>query len=127
MSVDTGKQQGGSPTTKFGALSASTNGLPINITQTATLGTTIHTAVTGTKRWDKVWAYAANTSTSQILVTVEFGGAGTTKQLLTLVPAQSQVNIIYGIPIQNGLLVTVFAGTTAVINITGFIEQVLAP
>lgn len=127
MGVDTGKQQGGSPTTKFLPLSASTSGRYINITQTGTLGTLVHTAVTGTLRWDKVWAYAANTSSSQILVTVEFGGVGATNQILTLIPAQSQANIVYGIPLQNGLTVTVFAGTTAVINVGGFIEQVLAP
>lgn len=127
MSVDTGKQQGGSPTTKFLPLSASTNGRYINITATGTLGTLVHTGVTGTLRWDKVWLYAANTSAAQVLVTVEFGGVGATNQVLTLVSAQSQANLIYGIPIQNGLTVTVFAATTAVINVGGFVEQVLAP
>lgn len=127
MTTDTGKQQGGSPTTKFLPLSASTNGRYIQITATATLGTLCHTAVTGTVRWDKVWLYAANTSTSQMLVTVEFGGVGVANDIMVLVPAQSQANLIYGIPLQNALAVTVFAATTAVINVGGFIEQVLAP
>lgn len=127
MGQDTGKQQGGSPTTKFLPLSASTNGRYISITATATLGTLCHTAVTGTVRWDKVWLYATNTSAVQVLVTVEFGGVGTANNVLTLVAAQSQANLIYGIPLQNALTVTVFAATTAVINVGGFIEQVLAP
>lgn len=127
MSVDTGKQQGGSPTTKFLALSASTNGRYILVTATSTLGTLAHTAVTGTARWDKVWLYAANTSASSVVVTVEFGGVGTANDILTVVPAQGQANLIYGIPLQNGLTVTVFAGTGSVINVGGYIEQVLAP
>lgn len=127
MGGDIGKQQGGSPTTKFLPLSASTNGRYIQITATATLGTLIHTGVTGALRWDKVWAYAANTSAAQVLVTVEFGGTGTANNVMTLVPAQSQVNILYGIPIQNALTVTVFAATGSVINVGGYVEQVLAP
>lgn len=127
MSIDTGKQQGGSPTTKFLPLSASTNGRYIQVTATATLGTLAHTAVTGTARWDKVWLYAANTSAAQVLVTVEFGGVGAANDILTIVPAQSQANLVYGIPIQNGLTVTVFAATGSVVNVGGFIEQVLAP
>lgn len=127
MSGEIGKQQGGSPTTAFAKLSASTNGRYIQITATATLGTLIHTAVTGTVRWDKVWAYAANTSLAPVLVTVEFGGTGVPNNILTVVPAQSQANILYGIPIQNALTVTVFAATGSVINVGGYIEQVLAP
>lgn len=127
MTTDTGKQQGGSPTTKFLPLSASTNGRYINITATATVGTLVHTSVTGTVRWDKVWLYAANTSAGAIIVTVEWGGVGTANNIVVSVPGQSQANLVYGIPLQNGLVVGVFAGTTAVINVGGYVEQVLAP
>lgn len=127
MTTDTGKQQGGSPTTKFFPISASTNGRYINITATATVGTLVHTAVTGTVRWDKVWLYAANTSASAVVVTVEWGGVGTANNIVVSVPGQSQANLVYGIPLQNGLVVGVFAGTTAVINVGGYVEQVLAP
>lgn len=127
MSFEVGKQQGGSPTTKFLPLSASTNGRYIQITATASSGTLVHTSVSGTSRWDKVWLYGANTSTAQVAVTVEFGGTGTSNNVVTLVPAQSQANLIYGIPLQNGLTVNVYAATPSVINVGGYVEQVLAP
>ena len=38
-------------------LSGSTNGRPIKVAATATPGTTIHTAVTGTTDFDEVWIY----------------------------------------------------------------------
>jgi hypothetical protein len=43
-------------------LSGSTNGKAIKVAETATAGTTIHTAVSGTASFDEVWLYAHNSS-----------------------------------------------------------------
>lgn len=128
MSDQTGKYQGGSPTTKFLPLSASTNGRYIQITATASSGTLVHTAVSGTSRWDKVWLYGANTSAATATVTVQFGGTTSADSVVTQIPANSQANLIYGIPLQNGLAVRVYTSTTPnIVNVGGYVEQVLAP
>ena len=49
-------------------LSHNTNGKNIKVTQTATAGDDIPTAVAGTSNWDEVWLYACNTDSSDRLV-----------------------------------------------------------
>src|SRR4030065_1862318 len=56
-------------------LSGSTTGLGIKVVQTATLGTTIHTAVTGTSDMDEIWLYAVNSDSTARKLTIEWGGA----------------------------------------------------
>ena len=55
-------------------LSGSTNGKAIKVSATATPGTTIHTAVSGTSSLDEVWLWAQNTDTTDRKLTVEWGG-----------------------------------------------------
>jgi len=57
-------------------LSASSQGQPITVVQTASTGTTIHATGTSSTTIDEVWLYANNTSTSPVLLTVQFGGTG---------------------------------------------------
>ena len=57
-------------------LSGSTYGAPITVTATASTGTTIHATGTSSSTIDEVWLYANNTSTSPVLLTVQFGGTG---------------------------------------------------
>jgi hypothetical protein len=47
-------------------LSGSTDGKAIKVVQTATAGTTIHTAVSGTSDIDEIWLYAVNSSASAV-------------------------------------------------------------
>ena len=56
-------------------LSGSTNGKAIKVVQTATAGTTIHTAVSGTSSLDESWLYAHNSSASTVKLTLEWGEA----------------------------------------------------
>ena len=56
-------------------LSGSTNGKAIKVAATATPGTTVHTAVSGTSSIDELWIYAMNTSNSNVKLTLEWGEA----------------------------------------------------
>jgi len=105
-------------------LSGSTNGRPISITQTATAGTLIHTAhATAT---DEVWLWANNTSTSDVKLTIEFGGVTDPGDLIEVtIPAEDGLKmVIPGLVLTGGLVVRAFAATTAVINISGYVNRI---
>lgn len=106
-------------------LSGSTNGKGIDVAATATLGNIIHTAVAGTSSFDEVWMYAANTSTSSVKLTVEYGGATSADNIEITIPGESGlVLVVPGLFLQNSLVVTAFADTANVISIHGYVNRV---
>jgi hypothetical protein len=106
-------------------LSASTNGRGILITQTATAGTTIHTAVGNATDWDEIWLWAHNTSTSAVKLTIEYGGTGTGDLIeMTIPPESGLIPIVSGLLVQDSVVVRGFAGTGSVINIFGFVNSI---
>lgn len=108
-------------------LSGSTNGMSIKVVATATLGTTIHTAVSGTSSFDEVWLYAYNGHTSAVVLTIEFGGAAVPDQNIVIsIPNKSgRFMVADGRLLQNSLVVTAFAATANVITIDGFVNQIV--
>lgn len=104
-------------------LSGSTNGKNIKIAATATAGTLVHTAVSGTASFDEIYLYAVNSSTSDVKVTVEWGEATAPDGNIEFtVPAESGFfPLVQGLLLQNGLTVKVFAGTTNVILCNGYV------
>lgn len=103
--------------------SGSTDGQSIKVTATATAGTTFHTAHATDK--DEIWMWLNNTSASDVLATVEFGGATAPDQNIKMtVPANSIILMIPGLILTNSKTVKVFAATTNVINMTGFINRI---
>lgn len=107
-------------------LSGSTNGKGINIAATATTGTTIHTAVSGTSSFDEVWMYAVNTSTTSVKLTVEYGGTTAADNIEITIPGESGlVLVVPGLFLNNSQVVTAFAGTTNVISIHGYVNRVV--
>ena len=108
-------------------LSGSTNGKPIKVVATATLGTTIHTAVAGTSSMDEIWLYAFNSSAADVLLTVEWGGATVPDQniVMTIPTKVGEILIIPGLLLQNGLLVTAFAASANVITISGYVNSIV--
>lgn len=109
-------------------LSGSTTGKGIVIAATATTGTTVHTAVAGTSSMDEIWLYATNTSTTDTVVNIEWGEAASSPSTNTVVTIPAKAGrflIVDGRLLQNGLLVTVFAGVTNVIIIDGFVNKVV--
>jgi hypothetical protein len=109
-------------------LSGSTDGKAIKITQTATAGDTIHTAIAGTTpgTFDEIWLWAYNSHTSDVLLTIEFGGATAPDQnIVVTIPSKAGlIPLVPGLILQNGMVVKAFAGTTNVITIVGFVNSI---
>ncbi len=108
-------------------LSSSTDGLGVLVVATATLGTTIHTAVTGTADFDEIYLYAYNTSSSNVKLTIEFGGAAVKDQIEKTLLAESGMRLIVpGLLLQNSMVVTAFADTTSVVGINGYVHRIIS-
>ena len=111
-------------------LSGSTQGQPITVVQTASTGTTIHATGTSATIIDEVWLYANNTSTSPVLLTVQFGGTGSVQHAkpITLATQSGDVLVVAGLPLigdgSAGLTVAAFAATASVITISGYINRI---
>lgn len=109
-------------------LSGSTNGKAIKVVATATLGTTIHTAVTGTTDIDEIYLYAVNTDTSARKLTIEWGEATSPDgHIEYTVPAESGLYLIApGLLLNNALVVTAFCATANVVMIHGWVNRITA-
>ena len=111
-------------------LSGSSQGQPITVVQTASTGTTIHATGTSSTVIDEVWLYANNTSTSPVLLTVQFGGTGAVQHAkpITLAPQSGDVLIVAGLPLTGdgsaAKTVYAFAATASVITISGYINRI---
>ena len=108
-------------------LSGSTNGKAIKVAATATPGTTVHTAVSGTSSIDELWIYAMNTSNSNVKLTLEWGEATSPDGHIevTVLAETGLVCITPGLLLQNGLVVKAFAGTANVITLHGFVHRIV--
>jgi hypothetical protein len=108
------------------SLSGSTNGRQILVAATATAGTLIHTAVSGTSSLDEVWLYAVNTSTTAVKLTIEYGGTTAPNDHieLTISGESGLVLVCPGLVLNNGLAIRAFAGTTNVIAISGYVNRI---
>ena len=106
-------------------LSASVNGKGVVVAATATTGTTIHTAVSGTSSFDEIWLYAGNNSSTATKLTLEFGSTAAQDNIEISVPGEAGlVLVIPGLYLNNGLLLTAFAASTNVITLHGYVNRV---
>lgn len=109
-------------------LSSSTDGKAIKITQTATAGDAIHTAVAGTTAgtFDEVWLWAYNSHTANVTLTVEFGGATAPDQniVLTIPYKSGLIPVTPGLILQNGATVKAFASVANVVTVVGFVNAI---
>jgi hypothetical protein len=111
-------------------LSASSQGQPIIVVATASSGTTIHATGTSASIIDEMWLYANNTSTSPVLLTVQFGGTGAVQNAkpITLAPQSGDVLIVAGLPLTgDGTTATTtraFAATASVVTISGYVNRI---
>jgi hypothetical protein len=116
------------PTYSKQLLSGSTNGKGIKVAATATAGTLIHTAVSGTSSLDEIWLYAHNTSSSVVKLTLEWGGVASPDDHIEInvgVEGTGLILIAPGILLQNGLVVRAFAATANVLNIFGYVNRIV--
>lgn len=108
-------------------LSGSTNGKAIKVAATATAGTTIHTAASGTTTIDEIWLYAHNTSSASVKLTIEWGETTAPDGHIEInigAEGTGMILVAPGIPLQNSLVVRAFAGTANVINIFGYVNRI---
>lgn len=108
-------------------LSGSTNGKAIKVAATATPGTTIHTAVSGTSSIDEIWLYAHNTSAASVKLTLEWGEATAPDGNIEInigAEGTGAILITPGFLLQNGLVVKAFASTANVVNIFGYVNRI---
>ena len=111
-------------------LSGSTSGMGIKVVATSTLGTTIHQAVASTTAgtYDEIWLWAFNSSSANIILTIEFGDATAPDHNIVLtVPSQIGLYpVVPGLILQNALLVTAFAASANLITLSGFVNSMTA-
>ena len=108
-------------------LSGSTNGKAVKVVATATAGTTIHTAVSGTASLDEVWLYAHNSSASAVKLTLEWGEATAPDGNIEINVGAEGTGLVLvapGILLQNSLVVKAFAATANVITLTGYANRI---
>ena len=107
-------------------LSGSTQGKGILVAATATAGTLIHTAVSGTTDLDEIWLYAVNTSDADVKLTLEWGEATAPDGNIeiTVPDEEGLMLLVPGLLLQNGLTVKAFAGTSNVIVIHGYANKI---
>lgn len=108
------------------SLSNSVNGMQINVSASATPGTEIHTAVSGSSNWDEIWMYANNTSDSDVTLSIEWGGTVNPDDLtiVTIPSKQGDVLIKPGTILQNEKIIRAYASSGSVINISGYINRI---
>jgi hypothetical protein len=108
-------------------LSGSTNGKAIKVAATATAGTTIHTAVSGTSSLDEIWLYAHNSSAATVKLTLEWGEATAPDGNIEINIGAEGTGLVLvspGILLQNSLVVKAFAATANVITLTGYVNRI---
>lgn len=109
-------------------LSGGTTGKNIKVVATASAGTTIHTAVSGTSDLDEIWLYAMNTDSEDRKLTIEYGGTTSPDDLIeqTITTEAGWTLIVPGLLLQNGLVVKAFAAAANVVVINGYVNRITA-
>jgi len=109
-------------------LSGSTDGDPIIVVATATAGTLIHTAVSGTTSWDEVYLWVSNVTATAATLTIEWGGVtdpGSHMCKALSIPANSPpIPVVTGVRLNNGGVIRAFSGTASALNITGNVNRI---
>ena len=104
--------------------SESTDGLPVKVVQTATVGTLIHTS--HATALDEVWLYAYNGHTAEVVLTVEYGGATVPDQnIIITIPTKAGLTLVVpGLLLTNSKAIRAFAATANVITLSGFVNRI---
>lgn len=104
-------------------LTGSTNGKPVLVVATASTGTTIHQAVSGTTNLDEIWLWAVNLDTVNRTLNLQWGDTARIRKFI-LEPSVETL-IAPGWLLQNSLLVTAFTPSAAnLIEIIGHVHRI---
>lgn len=109
-------------------LSGSIDGKAIKITQLSTPGDIIHTAVDGITlgTYDEIWLWVYNGYTSNVVLTIEFGGVSVPDQniITTIAFKSGLVPVVPGFLLQNGMVVRAFASIANMVTLYGFVNAI---
>lgn len=107
-------------------LSGSTNGMGIKVTQTGSPGDTIHTVGAGTTNADELWLYVANTSATNVKLTIQYGGTtAVDNDIEFTVTAEDGLKVVLpGLILNNGLVVKAYAASANVLVLYGFCNRI---
>lgn len=106
-------------------LSYSSDGMPIQIVEVGTGGDEIHSAVAGSTSFDEVWIYANNISSVPVTLTIEFGRTTSAGRIITSIPPGVGLQcVVPGLPLNNSKVISAYASSASVINITGFVNRI---
>jgi len=106
-------------------------GRMVKVAATATAGTTIHTCANVPATVDEIWLYAQNNHTSDVVLTVEFGGVNSPDDLIisTITTKSGLTLVCAGLVLQGNatpVVVRAFAATANVISIGGYVNRITA-
>jgi hypothetical protein len=113
-------------------LSGGSQGKAIKVAATASgsAGTTIHTTGTSSTAIDEVWLYATNSSSVNVVLTIQWGGvtAVDNEIKLTIPPTSGLTLVIPGLILTGtgsaGNVIAAYAATTNVITISGYVNRI---
>ena len=109
-------------------LSGAADGLAVKVVETATAGTTVHTAVASTTAgvFDEIWIWAVNSSTAAVKLTIEWGEATAPDGNIevTVPPEEGLMQVIPGLALQNGKVVKAFVSAANVVMLHGFVNSI---
>ena len=105
------------------------DGLGILVAATATAGTAIHTASTTATTIDELWLYGYNNDTSSVVLTIEYGGVTSPKDVIksTMSSQAGLVLLVAGLVLQGNAtakIVRAFAATANKISIFGYVNRI---
>lgn len=108
-------------------LSGSTNGKGIKCVATSTPGTLIHTAVSGTSSMDEIWLWAYNGHTSDVVLTLEWGGVAVPDDntIVTIPTKAGRYIVVDGRLLNNSLVVRAFASVANTVVIDGYVNRIV--
>lgn len=107
-------------------LSGSTNGKQIAISGSATPGTLVHTAISGSGSWDEVWIWAVNSQTASTKLTIEWGeNTVPDGNIEVIVSGESGLFLVVpGLIIQNSLEIRAFSNVVNVLMLSGYVNRI---
>ncbi len=113
-------------------LSGSTQGKAIKVaaTTSGSAGTTIHTTGTSSTAEDEIWLYAYNSSSSPVVLTIQWGGVTAVDNEIKLsIPSLAGLTLVVPGLILTGTgsagnTVSAYAATTNVITVSGYVNRI---
>lgn len=110
-------------------LSASTNGLPVEVAATAIAsGTLIHTATSVSGAFDEIYLWISNTDTADHEITLGWGAVtdpGALVSKTVKIPGNSgPTPYVMGMLVGGGVLIKAAADAANVLNLTGYVNSI---